>query len=88
MVEKHTTKGGTCLNVGCIPSKALLDSSEHFHNAYKHFKTHGIDMSELKLNWPQMVSRKDKVVEETCASIDSLMKKGIGAQIDILIKIL
>ena len=45
LVEKYTTLGGTCLNVGCIPSKALLDSSEHFHNAQHNFKTHGIEIT-------------------------------------------
>ena len=55
LVEKYTTLGGTCLNVGCIPSKALLDSSEHFHNAQHNFKTHGIEITGLKANLSQMI---------------------------------
>ena len=50
IIEKYATLGGTCLNVGCIPSKALLDSSEHYHNAAHNFKTHGIELSNLKPN--------------------------------------
>src|SRR6187200_3078761 len=53
--------GGTCLNVGCIPSKALLDSSEHFWNARKHFADHGIQV-DPRLDVAQMMKRKDKVV--------------------------
>jgi len=48
IIEKYNSLGGTCLNVGCIPSKALLDSSEHYHNAEKTFKTHGIELDNLK----------------------------------------
>ena len=47
LIEKYNTLGGTCLNVGCIPSKALLDSSEHYFNAKNHFKEHGIDLADL-----------------------------------------
>ena len=50
IIEKYPNLGGTCLNVGCIPSKALLDSSEHYHNAEHTFKTHGIDLKDLKVN--------------------------------------
>ena len=76
LIEKYNTLGGTCLNVGCIPSKALLDSSEHFHNATAHFGNHGIDViGSIKVNMPQMIARKNKVVEETCKGIDFLMKK-------------
>ncbi|MBL57312.1 MAG: dihydrolipoyl dehydrogenase [Flavobacteriales bacterium] len=75
IVEKYNTLGGTCLNVGCIPSKALLDSSEHFHNASHSFKEHGIDIKDLKVNFKQMIERKRGVVEQTCAGIDFLMKK-------------
>ncbi len=89
LIEKYKTLGGTCLNVGCIPSKALLDSSEHYHNAEKKFKTHGIDIKDLKVNLKQMIARKDKVVKETCQGIDFLMKKnkidtytGIGQFLD------
>ncbi|MGZ3884086.1 MAG: dihydrolipoyl dehydrogenase, partial [Bacteroidia bacterium] len=69
------TLGGTCLNVGCIPSKALLDSSEHFHNAAHNFKAHGIDISEPKVNIKQMIARKRDVVKMTCDGISFLMKK-------------
>lgn len=75
LVEKYSTLGGTCLNVGCIPSKAMLDSSEHFHNAGHTFAEHGIELSNLKVNLPQMVKRKDDVVKQTTAGIDFLMKK-------------
>lgn len=75
IVEKYNTLGGTCLNVGCIPSKALLDSSEHYHNAVKNFKTHGIDAGELSVNLKQMIERKNGVVKITCDGIDFLMKK-------------
>jgi dihydrolipoamide dehydrogenase len=75
LVEKYATLGGTCLNVGCIPSKAMLDSSEHFHNAAHTFGEHGIELSNLKVNLPQMVKRKDEVVKQTTAGIEFLMKK-------------
>ncbi len=75
LIEKYDTLGGTCLNVGCIPSKALLDSSEHFHNAQHKFDLHGINLSNLKVNMPQMVKRKNEVVEQTTKGIDFLMKK-------------
>lgn len=75
LIEKYSTLGGTCLNVGCIPSKALLDSSEHFHNATHNFKTHGIETGELKVNLQQMIDRKNGVIKLTCDGIDFLMKK-------------
>ncbi len=75
IIEKYNTLGGTCLNVGCIPSKALLDSSEHYHNAKEKFTEHGIDLSNLKVNMPQMIKRKNAVVEQTTKGIDFLMKK-------------
>lgn len=75
LIEKRKTLGGTCLNVGCIPSKALLDSSEHYHNAATHFETHGIGLKNLEINFPQMIKRKDEVVDQTCQGIDYLMKK-------------
>src|SRR5690606_25555398 len=62
IIEKYSTLGGTCLNVGCIPSKALLDSSEHFHNALKNFDTHGIKISTPEVDFEQMVARKQGVV--------------------------
>lgn len=90
LIEKYNTLGGTCLNVGCIPSKALLDSSEHYHNATHTFITHGIDIAgEIKVNLAQMIARKDGVIKQTCDGIDFLMKKnkidvlkGVGSFID------
>jgi len=75
IVEKYNTLGGTCLNIGCIPSKALLDSSEHFQNAKTHFKTHGINLSNLKIDLKQMITRKDDVVKQTVDGVSFLMKK-------------
>lgn len=75
IVEKYATFGGTCLNVGCIPSKALLDSSEHYHNAAHTFQTHGIKLKELNVDMPQMIKRKNEVVEQTTAGITYLFKK-------------
>ncbi len=89
IIEKYATLGGTCLNVGCIPSKALLDSSEHFHTAQKNFKEHGIDIDEPKVNFTQMINRKRDVVNKTCDGVAFLMKKnkidvyqGMGSFID------
>ena len=76
IIEKYSTLGGTCLNVGCIPSKALLDSSEHYHNAVHNFTTHGVDIKgEVQVNLKQMIERKNGVVKQTCDGIDYLMKK-------------
>jgi len=75
IIEKYDTLGGTCLNVGCIPSKALLDSSEHYHNAQHRFEEHGIEVSGLKVNMKQMIGRKNEVVAQTCKGIDFLMNK-------------
>lgn len=76
LVEKYDTLGGTCLNVGCIPSKALLDSSHHFEIATKHAQEHGIEISgEIKANLGVMIARKKNVVEQTCQGIVFLMKK-------------
>ncbi len=74
-IEKYSTFGGTCLNVGCIPSKALLDSSEHYHNAAHTFKTHGINLDNLKVDFGQMVARKNEVVAQTTGGITFLFKK-------------
>ena len=89
LIEKYDTLGGTCLNVGCIPSKALLDSSEHFHNAKHNFTEHGIEISGLKANLEQMISRKADVVSQTCNGIKFLMDKnkidvhyGMGSFVD------
>lgn len=75
LIEKYPTLGGTCLNVGCIPSKALLDSSEHFFNAVHHFEEHGIEVKSPKVNIKQMIERKRGVVKVTCEGINYLMKK-------------
>ncbi len=75
LVERYSTLGGTCLNVGCIPSKALLDSSEHYHNAHERFEEHGIQLKDLKVNMPQMIKRKDDVVAQTTKGIQFLMNK-------------
>ena len=89
IIEKYDTLGGTCLNVGCIPSKALLDSSEHFHNAGHTFKEHGIDIAAPKVNFTQMISRKAGVVKANVDGIAFLMKKnkidvhtGVGSFVD------
>ena len=75
IIEKQQTLGGTCLNWGCIPSKALLDSSEHFHQATHKFATHGIHTGKVSVDWKQMLKRKDDVVSTTTQGIDYLMKK-------------
>ena len=75
IIERYSSLGGTCLNVGCIPSKALLDSSEHYFNASHSFQTHGIDIKDLKVNFSQMIKRKGDVVKQTCDGIAFLMKK-------------
>ncbi|MBL4862298.1 MAG: dihydrolipoyl dehydrogenase [Crocinitomicaceae bacterium] len=89
LIEKYDTLGGTCLNVGCIPSKALLDSSEHFHNATHNFEEHGIDVKDVKANLTQMIKRKNDVVTQTCAGVKFLMDKnkidvfhGLGSIVD------
>ncbi len=89
IIEKYSTLGGTCLNVGCIPSKALLDSSHHFYEATKHFETHGIEVSGLKINFKQMIARKAEVVAQTSGGINFLMDKnkitvyqGVGSFVD------
>ncbi len=89
IIEKYKTLGGTCLNVGCIPSKALLDSSEHYFNAVHNFKEHGIKLDKLAVDMPQMIKRKKEVVEQTTKGIDFLMDKnkvtvyhGLGSFVD------
>jgi dihydrolipoamide dehydrogenase len=84
IIEKYDTLGGTCLNVGCIPSKALLDSTEHFH-----FAEHGIDIAEPKVNFKQMIARRGDVVKANVDGIAFLMKKnkidvhkGVGSFVD------
>ncbi len=76
LIEKYSTLGGTCLNVGCIPSKALLDSSHHYEDAVKHFNDHGIEVSgEVKVNLEKMIARKQGVVDMTTKGIQFLMDK-------------
>ena len=76
IIEKYSTLGGTCLNVGCIPSKALLDSSHHYEDAVKHFEEHGIEIpGDIKVNLEKMIARKQSVVDQTTGGIDFLMKK-------------
>ncbi|GEM52649.1 dihydrolipoyl dehydrogenase [Empedobacter brevis] len=80
IIEKENL-GGTCLNVGCIPSKALLDSSHHFYDAVNHFKEHGIEIDAPKVNFTQMITRKQGVVDTNVAGIKYLMSKN---NIDVL----
>ncbi len=89
IIEKYSVLGGTCLNVGCIPSKALLDSSEHFYNAKHSFAEHGIELENLQVNLAQMITRKKGVIEKMNNGIAFLMKKnkitvynGFGSFVD------
>lgn len=82
IIERYPVLGGTCLNVGCIPSKALLDSTEHYHNALENFAEHGIKTGELKADLKQMITRKDDVVKQTNGGVEFLMKKN---KIDVII---
>lgn len=76
IIEKYPSLGGTCLNVGCIPSKALLDSSHHFDDAMRHFEDHGIEISgDVKVNLQKMIERKAAVVNQTVDGIKFLMNK-------------
>jgi len=75
VVEKDKTLGGTCLNVGCIPSKALLESSEHYHAALHDLKKHGVQVGSVGLDLGTMMTRKDKVVVENNKGIEFLFKK-------------
>jgi dihydrolipoamide dehydrogenase len=76
IIEKYNSLGGTCLNVGCIPSKALLDSSHHYEHAMKHFEDHGIEIpGDIKINFKKMIDRKASVIDQTTNGIDFLMKK-------------
>lgn len=75
IIERYATLGGTCLNVGCIPSKALLDSSEHYHNAQHAFEAHGIGLDNLRVDYPRMVARKQEVVDSNAGGVEFLMKK-------------
>ena len=74
IVEKYNVLGGTCLNVGCIPSKSLLESSELFYKAVSDFSEHGI-IASAKFDFPKMIARKSKVVKENSDGLNFLMKK-------------
>ena len=73
-IEKSDTLGGTCLNIGCIPSKALLNSSEKYEEALKHFENIGIT-ADVKLDLQKMLANKDKVVLDLTKGIESLFTK-------------
>jgi dihydrolipoamide dehydrogenase len=75
IIEKYPVLGGTCLNVGCIPSKALLSSSHHYHDAVAHFEEHGIEVGKVKVNLEKMIARKQAVVDQTTGGIKYLMDK-------------
>lgn len=75
IIEKDNTLGGTCLNVGCIPSKALLESSEHYAATQHDLKKHGIEFESVKLNLNTLLDRKDKIVKELTQGVSFLMKK-------------
>ena len=74
-VESRGTLGGTCLNVGCIPSKSLLNLSENFHKAKKDFFNQGIEVSEVKLNIEKMMKNKNKSVQVLTKGVEFLFKK-------------
>lgn len=75
IIEKYPVLGGTCLNVGCIPSKSLLSSSHHYHDATTHFEEHGIEVKDVKVNLEKMIARKQAVVDQTTGGIKYLMDK-------------
>ena len=74
-VESRGTLGGTCLNVGCIPSKSLLNLSENFHKAKKNFFNQGIEVSDVRLNVEKMMSNKNKSVQVLTKGVEFLFKK-------------
>jgi dihydrolipoamide dehydrogenase len=80
-IEKEPRLGGVCLNVGCIPSKALLDSSEYFHLAKDHFAEHGINTGKVTLDLATMMARKDQVVRELTDNVRKLLE---GNKVDII----
>src|SRR5258708_645641 len=89
IVEKDKTLGGTCLNVGCIPSKALLASTEHLHFAKERFAAHGIITGDIKVDLGVMMKRKSEVVGKLTGGVAFLMKKnkiegvkGLGKMVD------
>lgn len=74
-IDQRKTFGGTCLNIGCIPSKALLDSSEHYHFAKTKIQKHGIIVGDVKLDLETMMKRKDAVVRQLVNGVAGLFKK-------------
>src|SRR4051794_21916261 len=74
-IESRKALGGTCLNIGCIPSKALLDSSEHFYVTKSKLQKHGVIVGDVKLDLPQMMKRKDAVVRQLTNGVSGLFKK-------------
>ena len=81
VVEKSSRLGGVCLNVGCIPSKAMLDASEYFHLARDRFAEYGIKTGKVSLDLPTMLARKDKVVEDLTGNVRKLLE---GNNIEII----
>ncbi|MFM1801214.1 MAG: Dihydrolipoyl dehydrogenase 3, partial [Planctomycetota bacterium] len=75
IIDKRGALGGTCLNVGCIPSKAMLDSSEHYHYAKTKLAGHGVNVGNVTLDLKTMLARKDSVVTSLTTGIAGLMKK-------------
>ncbi|HJW30151.1 MAG TPA: FAD-dependent oxidoreductase, partial [Saprospiraceae bacterium] len=75
IIEKYNALGGTCLNVGCIPSKALLDSSEHYYQLNHTFEEQGIKAEKISLDMVKMITRKNAVVKQTTDGVLFLMKK-------------
>ena len=73
--EDKPSLGGTCLNVGCIPSKALLESSEHFHRCKQDLKDHGITTGDVRMDVPAMIARKDKIVRGLASGVTTLFAK-------------
>src|SRR5262245_15291908 len=74
-IEKESTLGGTCVRVGCIPSKALLESSERFAEAQHDLATHGVKIGNVELDLATMLKRKDAVVKANTTGVDLLFKK-------------
>ena len=74
-VESRGTLGGTCLNVGCIPSKSLLNLSENYHSVLKHYDGLGIEVENVKLNLKKMMMRKEKSVSTLTKGVEFLFKK-------------
>src|ERR1041385_3549909 len=74
-IEKETALGGTCLRVGCIPSKALLESSELYVHAQHSFAAHGLKCGQMEVDLPTMLQRKDRIVSTLTKGVDGLFKK-------------